>query len=108
MHIMVDSHWVLFVVEPRSPQPHDVEEEHLFQNVDTTFKGATIGIRGDFILDAYVMMPTEKETRNALETKYGVSDATSELFIMEQFHDYIITDGRSIVEKAHATHVLLK
>jgi predicted GNAT family N-acyltransferase len=38
---------------------------------------------------------------DAFETKYGVSDAGSELHVMEQFCDYKMVDDRSIVEQAH-------
>ena len=38
---------------------------------------------------------------DALEAKYGVFDAGSELYVMEQFHDYRMVDDRSVVEQAH-------
>jgi hypothetical protein len=38
---------------------------------------------------------------DALTTKYGASDAGSDLYIMESFHDYKMADNRSIVEQAH-------
>ena len=37
----------------------------------------------------------------ALEAKFGVSDGDTELYIMEQFYDYRMTDERSMVEQAH-------
>jgi hypothetical protein len=38
---------------------------------------------------------------DALEAKYGVSDAGSELYVMEQFHNYRMVDGRSVVGQAY-------
>ena len=38
---------------------------------------------------------------DALEAKFGVSDAGTELYIMEQFYDYRMTEDRSMVEQAH-------
>ena len=38
---------------------------------------------------------------DTLEAKYGVSDAGSELYVMEQFHNYRMVYDRSIVEQAH-------
>jgi hypothetical protein len=38
---------------------------------------------------------------DALEAKFGVSDAGNELYIMEQFYDYRMTEERSVVEQAH-------
>ena len=37
-----------------------------------------------------------------------VADAGSELYIMEQYHDYKMTDDRSVVEKAHEIQSLTK
>ena len=90
-----------FVVEPRSVGPHTPEEECVFQDADTTFKGAIISMLGDSIVDAYVTLQTGKEMWDTLEAKYGVSDAGSELYVMEQFHDYRMVYDHSIVEQAH-------
>ena len=38
---------------------------------------------------------------NVLEAKYRVSGAGSELYVIEQFHDYRMVDGRFMVEQAH-------
>ena len=45
---------------------------------------------------------------DALETKFGVSDAGSELYVMEQFFDYKMTGERSIVEQAHEIQSIAK
>jgi hypothetical protein len=45
---------------------------------------------------------------DALTTKYGASDAGSDLYIMESFHDYKMVDNRSIVEQAHEIHCIAK
>ena len=45
---------------------------------------------------------------DALEAKYGVSDAGSELYVMEQFHDYRMVDDHSVVEQAHEIQTLAK
>ena len=76
-----------FVVEPRSVGLHTPEEECAFQDADTTFKGAIISVLEDSIVDAYVTVQTDKEMWDALEAKYGVSDAGSELYVIKQFQD---------------------
>jgi 3'-phosphoadenosine 5'-phosphosulfate (PAPS) 3'-phosphatase len=38
---------------------------------------------GDFIVDAYMTLPTGKEMWDILKAKYVVSDAGSELYVME-------------------------
>jgi hypothetical protein len=45
---------------------------------------------------------------DALEAKYGVSDAGSELYVMEQFHDYRMVDDRSVVEQVHKVQTQAK
>src|SRR5438105_13977609 len=51
---------------------------------------------------------TGQEMWEALEAKFGVSDAGSELYVMEQFHDYKMVDDRSVVEQAHEIQSLAK
>ena len=63
---------------------------------------------GDSIVDAYVTLQTGKEMWDALEAKYAVSDAGSELYVMELFHDYRMVDDRSVVEQAHEIQTLAK
>ena len=72
-----------FITKPRSVGPHTPEEECVFQDADTTFKGAIISVLGDSTVDAYVTLQTDKEMWDVLEAKYGVSDAGSELYVME-------------------------
>jgi hypothetical protein len=55
-------------------------------------------VLGDTIVDAYVPLQSGKEMWDALEARYGASDASSELYVMEQFHDYRMVDDRSVVE----------
>ncbi|XP_052134422.1 uncharacterized protein LOC127753009 [Oryza glaberrima] len=45
---------------------------------------------------------------DALEAKFRVSDAGSELYVMEQFYDYKMVDDRSVVEQAHEIQMLAK
>ena len=59
-------------------------------------------------MDDYVPLHTDKEMWDALEAKYEVSDIGSELYVMEQFHDYRMVDDRSMVEQAHEIQTLAK
>ena len=76
-------------------------QEEAFQKVDTMFMGALFNILGDNIVDTYMSFDNGKDAWDALEAKFGVSDAGTELYIMEQFYDYKMTDDRPIVEQAH-------
>jgi len=64
------------------------------------FKAAILSVLGDSIVYVYVPQ-TSKAMWEALEAKYGVSNAGTELYIMEQFHDYGMVNDRPIVEQAH-------
>ena len=56
---------------------------------------------GDPTVDVYVTLQTCKEIWDTLEAKYGVSDAGSELYVMEQFQDYRMVYDRFVVDQAH-------
>jgi hypothetical protein len=38
---------------------------------------------------------------DALTTKYGASNVSNELYIMESFHDYKMTNNHTVVVQAH-------
>ena len=59
-------------------------------------------------MDSYIRLPTGKALWDALEAQYGVSDAGSELYTMEQFLEYRMVKDRSVVEQAHEIHTLAK
>jgi hypothetical protein len=56
----------------------------------------------------HIPLQSGKEMWDALEQRYGVSDAGYELFVMEQFHDYRMVDDRTVVEQAHGIQALVK
>ena len=64
----------------------------MFEAADNLFRGAVISILGENLVDAYMHLFTGQELWEALEAKFGVSDAGSELYIMEQFHNYRMVD----------------
>ena len=49
-----------------------------------------------------------KTTYLAHQAKFGVSDAGSELYLMEQLYDYKMVENRSVVEQAHEIQALAK
>nr|CAH65871.1 OSIGBa0103I21.4 [Oryza sativa] len=92
----------------RSEPPLSPEEEAKFEASDCLFCGALISVLADNIVDVYMHMPSGKNMWDALEAKFGVSDAGSELYVMEQFYDYKMVDDRSVVEQAHEIQMLAK
>jgi len=59
-------------------------------------------------VDSFIWLTTGKDMWDTLEAQYGVSDAGSELYLMEQFLDYKMVEDHSIVEQAHEIHTLAK
>jgi predicted GNAT family N-acyltransferase len=90
------------------PEQFTPEEEQAFMAADNLFRGAVISVLTENLVDFYLTTTSGKELWDALETKYGVSDAGSELYVMEQFCDYKMVDGHSIVKQAHEIQSLAK
>jgi hypothetical protein len=70
------------------PQQFTPEEERMFNIVDSLFRGAVIDALANKHVDSYLTCTSTKELWDALDGKFGVSDAGSELYIMEQLFDY--------------------
>jgi hypothetical protein len=75
---------------------------------DNLVRGVMINVLAENLVDFYLTATSGKELWDALETKYGVSNAGNELYVMEQFYDYKMVDDRSIVERAHEIQSLAK
>ncbi|KAK1633200.1 hypothetical protein QYE76_007515, partial [Lolium multiflorum] len=94
--------------DARPEGPLSAEEQEKFEKVDAMFKAALFSILGDNIVDPYMAFDHGKDAWDALEAKFGVSDAGTELYVMEQYYDYKMTDERSVVEQAHEIRSLAK
>ncbi|KAK1613652.1 hypothetical protein QYE76_019169 [Lolium multiflorum] len=94
--------------DARPEGPLSAEEQEKFEKVDAMFKAALFSILGDNIVDPYMAFDHGKDAWDALEAKFGVSDAGTELYVMEQYYDYRMTDERSVVEQAHEIQSLAK
>jgi hypothetical protein len=45
---------------------------------------------------------------DTLNTEYGGLDASTKLYIIEQYHDYQMVDGKSMVTQAHEIQCMVK
>jgi hypothetical protein len=45
---------------------------------------------------------------DTLNTEYGGSDIGTELYIIEQYHDYQMVDGKIVVTQAHEIQFMVK
>ena len=84
------------------------EEENRYKEANTLFVGAVIGNLADHLQDVYIHHTDAKELWDALCTDYSGSDAGTELYIMEQYHDYKMAEGKSVVAQAHEIQCLVK
>jgi hypothetical protein len=70
------------------PETLTPEEEQKFRVVDNLFQDAMISALYSKYEKNYISCTSGKELWDALETKFGVSDTSSELYLMEQLYDY--------------------
>ena len=74
-------------------------QQEPFENMDTLFKAALLSVLDDSIMDSYMSFGSSKDMWAALEATFGASSAGNELYVMEQFCDYKMTDERSVVQQ---------
>jgi hypothetical protein len=67
-----------------------------------------VGILVETLQDMYNGYKTTKEMWDTLNTKYEGSDAGTELYIIEQYHDYQMVDGKSVVTQTHEIQCMVK
>ena len=73
-------------------------QKEAFENMDTLVKSTLLSVLDDSIVDSYMSFDSGKDMWSALEATFGASGAGNELYIMEQFCDYKMTDERCVVQ----------
>ena len=84
------------------------EQEKAFRDATVVFVGAVLSVIGDKLVDAYLHVRVAKDLWEALESKFGATDAGSEMYTIEQFHDYKMVENRSVLEQAHEIQCIAK
>jgi hypothetical protein len=84
------------------------EKEKEYSKANTIFCGAMLGVLAETLQDTYLRYKTVKEMWDTLNTEYECSDADTELYIIEQYHDYQMVDGKSVVTQAHEIQCMVK
>ena len=69
------------------PDQFTPEEGSAFDASDNFFWGCIISVLAENLVDSFIQLTTDKDMWDTLEAQYGVSDAGSELYAMEQFLD---------------------
>jgi hypothetical protein len=67
-----------------------------------------VGVIAETLQDTYLRYKTTKEMWDTLNIEYGGSDAGTELYIIEQYHDYQMVDGKSVVTQAYEIQCMMK
>jgi hypothetical protein len=87
---------------------HSPEDRKKFTYANNLFMGCVISVLADRLVDVYMHITDAKELWDALVAKYDATDAGSELYTMESFHDFRMVNNRSVVEQAHEIQILVK
>jgi hypothetical protein len=99
---------VFWVSEGKTEVKLTPEKEKAYSEANTIFYGAVVGVLIETLQDTYIRYKTAKEMCDTLNTEYGGSDVGTELYIIEQYHDYQIVDGKSVVTQAHEIQCMVK
>ncbi|XP_066333656.1 uncharacterized protein [Miscanthus floridulus] len=92
----------------RKPEQFTSEEEKKFKVANNLFRATVISALYSKYEDSYLPYTSNKELSDALDAKFGVSDTSTELYLMEQLFDYKMVDNHSVVEQAHEIQALTK
>ena len=87
---------------------HSHEERRKFTDANNIFVGCVISVLADRLVDMYKHITDAKELWDALVAMYDATDAGSELYTMESFHDFRMVNNHSVIEQAHEVQFLVK
>jgi hypothetical protein len=73
----------IFHIAKGKPEQFTLEEEQAFTAVDNLFRGVVISVLAENLVDFYLTAASGKELWDALESKYGISNVGSELYVMK-------------------------
>ena len=68
-----------------------------FMDANNIFVGCVISVLADRLVDVYMHITYAKELWDALVAKYDATDAGSELYTMESFHDFRMVDNNRLM-----------
>jgi hypothetical protein len=99
---------VFWVSEGKPEEKLSPEKEKKYSEANTIFYGAVVGVLTETLQDTYLRYKTAKWMWDTLNTEYGGLDAGTKLYIIEQYHDYQMVDGKSVVTQAHKIQCMVK
>jgi hypothetical protein len=83
-------------------------KEKEYSEANKIFCGVVVGVLVETLQDTYLHYKTAKEMWDTLNTEYGSSDVGTELYINEQYHNYQMVDGKSVVTQTHEIQCMVK
>jgi hypothetical protein len=99
---------VFWVSEGKPEGELPTKKEKAYSEANTIFCGTVVEVLADTLQDTYLRYKIAKEMCDTLNTEYGGSDAGTELYIIDQYHDYQMVDGKSVVTQAHEIQCMMK
>jgi hypothetical protein len=99
---------VFWVSEGKLEGQLSPEKGKEYSEANIIFCGVVVGVLAETLQDTYLRYKTAKEMWDTLNTKYGGSDAGTELYIIEQYLDYQIVTEKSVVTQAHEIQYMMK
>jgi hypothetical protein len=74
------------------------EQEKSYGESNKIFVSVVTGLLADRLQDVYLHHKTHRDMWDALNANYRGLDAGTKLYIIEQYRDYKMVDGRNMVE----------
>lgn len=113
MHFVLTTLKVVYVLS--TPYPMETENKTLeqarqrfkFDNDDYICQGHILNSMSDALFDVHQGMESANELWGALGNKYVTEDASSKNFLVSQFNNYKMVDGRSVLDQLHKIQWIL-
>jgi len=113
MHFLLTPLKVVYVLN--TPYPIESENETLeqtrrrskFENDDYICRCHILNNMSDALFDVYQGMESAKKLWEVLENKYMKEDVFSKNFLVSQFNNYKMVEGRSILDQLHEIQQIL-
>jgi hypothetical protein len=99
---------VFWIFEGKPEGELTLEKEKAYSEANTIFCGAVVGVLVETLQDTYLRYKTTKQMWDTLNTECPGSDAGTELYIIEQYHDYQMADGKNVVTYTHEIQCMVK
>lgn len=100
------------VITDQEPQPGeffpgDMPYADFYQTRNFNCVGRILSMLSDKFYDIYMHHTSARVLWETLEKKYSVPDAGKDLYLVEKYHDFKMTNGKSMVEQTQELQLLV-